>query len=117
MLRVAEEFHRTDPGRQRRGNEDAFLARAPLFAVADGMGGAQAGEVASRMAVETLGRGLPDGDGPAQQRLAERIQGANERIPEGSRAETERAGMGTTITAVYVDEDEAAIAHVGDSRA
>ena len=43
MLRVAEHFERTDTGRQRRGNEDAFYARAPLFAVADGMGGAQAG--------------------------------------------------------------------------
>src|SRR4051794_16606338 len=117
MLRVAEEFHKTDPGRQRRGNEDALLARSPLFAVADGMGGAQAGEVASRIAVETLGRGLPDGDGPAQQRLAERIREANERIHDVSRSEADRAGMGTTITAVYVDEDEAAIAHVGDSRA
>jgi len=117
MLRVAEEFHRTDLGRQRRANEDAFLARAPLFAVADGMGGAKAGEVASRMAVETLGRGLPDGDGPTQQRLAARILEANERIHDVSRADADRAGMGTTITAIYVDEDQAAIAHVGDSRA
>ena len=54
MLRVAEHFERTDTGRQRRGNEDAFYARAPLFAVADGMGGAQAGEVASHLAVEVL---------------------------------------------------------------
>jgi signal transduction histidine kinase len=43
MLRVAEHFERTDTGRQRRGNEDAYFARSPLFAVADGVGGAQAG--------------------------------------------------------------------------
>ena len=54
MLRVAEHFERTDTGGQRRGNEDVFYARAPLFAVADGMGGAQAGEVASHLAVEVL---------------------------------------------------------------
>ena len=56
MLRVAEHSERTDTGRQRRDNEDAYFARSPLFAVADGMGGAQAGEVASRHAVEVLER-------------------------------------------------------------
>ena len=60
MLRVAEEFHGTHTGQQRRANEDSLYARAPLFAVADGMGGAQAGEIASRIAVETLGGGVPD---------------------------------------------------------
>ena len=54
MLRVAEQFDRTDQGRQRTSNEDAKFARPPLFAVADGMGGARAGEVASRMAVEAF---------------------------------------------------------------
>ena len=49
MLRVAEQYAGTDTGRQRRANEDSVLAHAPLFVVADGMGGAQAGEVASRM--------------------------------------------------------------------
>jgi protein phosphatase len=117
MLRVVEEYHKTDTGRQRRGNEDSLYARAPLFVVADGMGGAQAGEVASRMAVETLGRGLPDGGGPPQDLLAARIEEANETIHEHSRADANQAGMGTTVTAVYVGADEAAIAHVGDSRA
>ena len=117
MLRVVEEFHKSDTGRQRRGNEDSLYARAPLFAVADGMGGAQAGEVASRMAVETLGRGLPDGGGPPQDLLAARIEEANESIHQRSRADANQAGMGTTVTAVYVGPDEAAIAHVGDSRA
>ncbi|HEY3021237.1 MAG TPA: Stp1/IreP family PP2C-type Ser/Thr phosphatase [Solirubrobacteraceae bacterium] len=117
MLRVVEEFHKSDTGRQRRGNEDSLYARAPLFVVADGMGGAQAGEVASRMAVETLGRGLPDGGGPPQDLLAARIEEANESIHERSRVDANQAGMGTTVTAVYVGADEAAIAHVGDSRA
>src|SRR3954452_24664396 len=117
MLRVAEEFHKTDPGRQRRGNEDAVYSRAPLFVVADGMGGAQAGEVASAAAVETLGRGLPDGGGPVQELLAARVEEANEKIHSLSRTDANRAGMGTTLTAIYVGEDEAAIAHVGDSRA
>ena len=117
MLRVAEEFHKTDTGRQRRHNEDSLHARAPLFVVADGMGGAQAGEVASRMAVETMERGLPDGDGPAQDRLADRVEEANVSIHEQSQTDRERAGMGTTVTAAYIGEEEAAIAHVGDSRA
>src|SRR3954466_8430868 len=117
MLRVAEEFHKTDPGRQRRGNEDAVYSRAPLFVVADGMGGAQAGEVASGLAVETLGRGLPDGGGPPQELLAKRGAEANSAIYDLSKSDAKRAGMGTTLTAVYVGEDEAAIAHVGDSRA
>src|SRR5690349_3864458 len=117
MLRVVDSFCKTHTGRQRRANEDSVYARAPLFVVADGMGGAQAGEVASRMAVETLARGLPDGDGPPEERLADRVQEANAAIYEVSQRNAEQAGMGTTTTAAYVGEDEAAIAHVGDSRA
>jgi protein phosphatase len=118
VLRVADDvFAKSDTGRQRRGNEDAYLARTPLFVIADGMGGAQAGEVASQMAVKTLRQGLSDGGGPPQDLLAERIEEANQAIHEHSRADADRAGMGTTTTAVYVAGDEAAIAHVGDSRA
>ena len=73
MLRVSEHFERTDTGRQRRGNEDAFYARSPLFAVADGVGGAQSGEVASHMAVEVLEQGLPDGGGSIEERLGARV--------------------------------------------
>jgi protein phosphatase len=116
MLRVAEHAERTDTGRQRKGNEDAYFARAPLFAVADGMGGAQAGEVASRAAVEAFENGLPDGPGSAEERLAGLVLAANDRIIEMARADRERAGMGTTMTAAYVTEDDVAIAHVGDSR-
>jgi serine/threonine protein phosphatase PrpC len=116
MLRVAEHFERTDTGRQRRGNEDAFYARAPLFAVADGMGGAQAGEVASHLAVEVLEQGLPHGDGSVEERLRARVREANARIMESAQADDARAGMGTTLTVAYVGEDDLTVAHVGDSR-
>ena len=116
MLRVAEHAERTDTGRQRKGNEDAYFARSPLFAVADGMGGAQAGEVASHAAIAAIENGLPDGPGSAEERLAGLVLDANERIIEMAQADRDRAGMGTTMTAAYVTEGEIAIAHVGDSR-
>jgi serine/threonine protein phosphatase PrpC len=116
MLRAANYTWKTDTGRQRRDNEDSAFARAPLFVVADGMGGAQAGEVASQLAVEAFEDEL-SGDGSTEQRLARRAQDANRRIYEISSTEHERAGMGTTLTAVYVDESNLAVAHVGDSRA
>ncbi len=116
MLRVAEHYAGTDTGLQRRANEDSLLARSPLFVVADGMGGAQAGEVASKIAVESFHAGLPDGS-PPEEGLAAHALAANARIHELSRENAEQAGMGTTLTAVYVGEQEVAIAHVGDSRA
>src|ERR671937_591240 len=116
MLRVAEFFADSDTGRARRANEDAFFAHAPVFAVADGMGGAQAGEVASRTVVDCLRRGLPDGGSP-EERLAALAQDANERIYRKAAADQQRAGMGTTLTAAYVDEDAVSFGHVGDSRA
>ncbi len=116
MLRVAEQYAGTDTGLQRRANEDSLLARAPLYVVADGMGGAQAGEVASKIAVESFQAGLPDGSSP-EQALAAQALAANARIHTLSRENAEQAGMGTTLTAVYVGEREVAIAHVGDSRA
>src|SRR6476659_4260448 len=112
MLRVAEQYAVTDTGRQRRANEDSLLARSPLFVVADGMGGAQAGEVASRIAVESFQPGLQDGSQPEVE-LAELARSANARIHELSHSNAEHAGMGTTLTAVYVGEDDVAIAHVG----
>jgi PPM family protein phosphatase len=116
MLRAAHTTWRTDTGRQRRGNEDSAFARAPLFVIADGMGGAQAGEVASRIAVEAFQDELPD-SGTPEEKLTQVAQVANRRIFDISRAEHERAGMGTTLTAVYVEDGKLAIAHVGDSRA
>jgi PPM family protein phosphatase len=116
MLRAIESICRSDTGRQRRENEDSAFAASPLFVVADGMGGAQAGEVASRIAIEAFQNGL-DGDGSPEERLAERVRSANRQIHDRSRTEAGREGMGTTLTAAYVDDSQLAIAHVGDSRA
>ena len=115
MLRIAEHFHDSDLGRQRQGNEDNFFVRAPLFVVADGMGGAQAGEVASELAVKQFEGGLPDGRDPSES-LVELIQAANARIHDEARADAQRAGMGTTLTAAYVHDNTVVVAHVGDSR-
>ena len=115
MLRIAEHFHDSDLGRQRQGNEDNLFVRAPLFVVADGMGGAQAGEVASEIAVRQFEGGLPDGRDPGEA-LVELIQAANARIHDEARADAQRAGMGTTLTAAYVAGDTVVVAHVGDSR-
>jgi serine/threonine protein phosphatase PrpC len=116
VLRVAEQYAGSDTGRQRRANEDSLLARAPLFVVADGMGGAQAGEVASRIAIECFQPGLPDASEP-ELALAALARSANAHIHELSHTNAEQAGMGTTLTAVYVGPEDVAIAHVGDSRA
>jgi protein phosphatase len=116
MLRVADHFERSDTGRQRRANEDSYYARAPMFAVADGMGGAQAGEVASGVAVEVVQQGLPEQGSSVEERLRVLVEEANRRINALSRADDQRAGMGTTLTIAYVDEHELAVAHVGDSR-
>jgi protein phosphatase len=115
MLRIAEQWYASDLGRQRQGNEDNFFVRAPLFVVADGMGGAQAGEVASEIAVRSFDEDLPNGS--RAEALVRVIEDANKRIHERSRSDESLHGMGTTTTAAYVDEDEVVIAHVGDSRA
>jgi protein phosphatase len=117
MLRIDDQAFRSDTGRQRSANEDSFFVRAPIFVVADGMGGAQAGEVASKAAADAFDVDLPDG--PPEQVLRETIVAANRTIHELARADPSRAGMGTTLTAVIVDAvgEEVAIGHVGDSRA
>src|SRR5579859_2300557 len=119
MIRVAEHVARTDTGHQRATNEDSHLERAPVFVVADGMGGAQAGEVASQLAVAHFAAGLPggDGDADARERLLQAARDANAEIHALSEADTRRAGMGTTLTAAYVGASEVFIVHVGDSRA
>jgi protein phosphatase len=116
-LRIEEEAVRTDTGRQRNANEDSLFTKAPLFVVADGMGGAQAGEVASKAAAESFAHELPKA--PPERVLEETIEGANRTIHELARKDPGLAGMGTTITAAIVDLDteEVAIGHVGDSRA
>jgi serine/threonine protein phosphatase PrpC len=115
MLTVAEQAFKTDTGRQRHANEDAYFARAPVFAVADGMGGAQAGEVASRIATDAFDREL--GSGPAETELRSIVEGANREIHELAKRDASVAGMGTTLTAAVISGEEVALAHVGDSRA
>jgi PPM family protein phosphatase len=117
MLKVTEEAHKTDTGRQRHANEDSYFARAPLFAVADGMGGAQAGEVASRIAAGAFERGRVNDDAPAEGQLEQIAQRANREIHRLAQEDSSRAGMGTTLTAAILRDDEVALSHVGDSRA
>jgi protein phosphatase len=116
MLIVADAASKTDTGRQRNANEDSYFASDPVFAVADGMGGAQAGEVASRIAAGAFESGVdPEQAGEGQ--LAEIVHDANREIHDLAQKDSSRAGMGTTLTAALVKDDEVSFAHVGDSRA
>jgi protein phosphatase len=107
---------RTDTGRRRRRNEDAFVCEPPLFAIADGMGGAQAGEVASRLAAESL-REREHGELSALEQTVELIREANRRVYAYSSENASARGMGTTMTVALVDGNRVTIGHVGDSRA
>src|SRR3954469_22170806 len=104
MLRIAEQWYASDLRRQRQGNEDNYFVRAPLFVVADGMGGAQAGEVASEIAVRSFDEELANSSLP--EALHNVIEQANTRIHERARADDSLHRMGTTTTAAYVDDDE-----------
>lgn len=114
-LTIVEKAGRTDVGRQRTGNEDSFFESAPVFCVADGMGGARAGEVASRIAIETLAEEEGRAEG-AEARLAETARDANRKIHELGEADESLKGMGTTFTAALVEDGAVVAAHVGDSR-
>jgi PPM family protein phosphatase len=116
MLKVVEKAHRSDTGRQRNANEDSFLASPPVFAVADGMGGAQAGEVASRLAAESFADVRRAEEAP-EAYLRTIAKTANARIHRLAQTDSSRSGMGTTLTAALVEDDEVGLAHVGDSRA
>src|SRR5947209_2546122 len=106
----------TDTGRRRRRNEDAYVCDPPLFAIADGMGGAPAGDVASRLAATSLQHA--ERDGPSdEQRVTQLIQGANRSVYERARTDEATSGMGTTMTVALLDGDIVRIGHVGDSRA
>ncbi len=107
---------RTDPGRRRRHNEDAFVCEPPLFAVADGMGGAQAGELASRLAAASVVRSEPDGR-TGRDRVIALIEDANRSVYERAAGDESASGMGTTMTVALVEGDRVWIGHVGDSRA
>jgi serine/threonine protein phosphatase PrpC len=106
----------TDTGRKRRRNEDAYVCEPPLFAIADGMGGAQAGEVASRLAAAALKESGAKTLG-GEERIADLIQEANRRVYDRSSTDPNTSGMGTTITVALVENGNVAFGHVGDSRA
>ena len=115
-LRITEQAGRTDVGRQRSANEDSLVVRPPLFAVADGMGGAKAGEVASAVAVDAV-EAAKESTEPAEAQLASIVRDANRRIYDLAVADESRRGMGTTLTMAKLHGDEVSLAHVGDSRA
>ncbi|MEJ7891667.1 MAG: Stp1/IreP family PP2C-type Ser/Thr phosphatase [Solirubrobacteraceae bacterium] len=115
MLRVADKWQGSDVGRQRQANEDNYFVQAPLFVLADGMGGALAGEVASEITIEAFRGGLPEG--PVEDALVQTILRANAQVHDQATTVPEYHGMGTTCTVAYVAEEEVVIAHVGDSRA
>jgi protein phosphatase len=106
----------TDTGRKRRRNEDAYVCEPPLFAIADGMGGAQAGEVASRLAAAALKESGAKTLG-GEERISDLIQEANRRVYDRSSTDPNTSGMGTTITVALVENGNVAFGHVGDSRA
>jgi len=106
----------TDTGRKRRHNEDSYVCEPPLFAVADGMGGAQAGEVASGLAAAALREDRPE-DSSGEDRVTALIQEANRRVYQRSSEDAAASGMGTTMTVALVEDGTIAFGHVGDSRA
>jgi protein phosphatase len=106
----------SNTGNKRRRNEDSFVVAPPLFAVADGMGGAQAGEVASKLAAAALEDTDPGALG-GEERIVQLIQEANRRVYERANADPSASGMGTTITAALVEGTHVVFGHVGDSRA
>jgi PPM family protein phosphatase len=115
-VKVARSAAATDPGRRRRHNEDAYVCEPPLFAVADGIGGAQAGEVASRLAATALRETGADGADP-RRHVDALIQEANRRVYERQTSDASASGMGTTITVALLHDDMVWIGQVGDSRA
>src|SRR5207253_2403012 len=126
-------FGLTHVGKQRQHNEDAFLVadEAKLYLVADGMGGHAAGEIASRIAVDSISEFIlhtkeDDGTWPhaydeqykrSTNRLMAAVRLANTRVLEAMKKDARLRGMGTTVVACLADEDTMSVAHVGDSRA
>jgi protein phosphatase len=106
----------SDTGRKRRHNEDSYVLHPPIFAVVDGMGGANAGEVASGLAAEALREGAENG-GSGERALVALVQEANRRVYKRATEDSAASGMGTTTTVALVEEGRVRFGHVGDSRA
>jgi protein phosphatase len=116
-VHISDHASSSHTGKIRRTNEDSYLDDPPLFVVADGMGGARAGEVASRIAIETFLELEPLPGEDAEARLRRTILESNRRVLERSQADPDAAGMGSTVTAALLDGDRVVVGHVGDSRA
>jgi PPM family protein phosphatase len=116
-MKLGQTAAATDPGRRRRHNEDSYVCEPPLFAVADGIGGAQAGELASSLAAAAVRDDTSDGHGDGRQRVDELIQEANRRVYQRQSEDASLSGMGTTMTVALVEDGRVWIGHVGDSRA
>jgi serine/threonine protein phosphatase PrpC len=121
-MSVIRSHGETNPGRKRRRNEDAFVCDPPLFAVADGMGGAQAGEVASSLAAASVANGLGTFDrvapSDAEKVVVGLIRDANRLVHQRATNDAAASGMGTTMTvALAAGDHTVTIGHVGDSRA
>jgi protein phosphatase len=118
-VKLGQTGRATDPGRKRRHNEDAYVLQPPLFAIADGMGGAQAGEIASALAASAVKDRINiEAIAGGQARVVELIQDANRRVHERASTDAATSGMGTTMTVALVEPDgNVTFGHVGDSRA
>jgi len=115
-MRVGRFASTTDPGRKRRQNEDAFVVRPPLFAIADGMGGARAGEIASALAASALSEA--DELHGGEELVRSLVQEGNRRVHERATVDPSTSGMGTTMTVALVEPNgDIVFGHVGDSRA
>jgi serine/threonine protein phosphatase PrpC len=115
-LRIVEQVGVSDVGRQRSANEDSLVIAPPFFAVADGMGGAKAGEVASATAIEVF-EGEGESSEGTESQLARIVREANRRIHALAVSDESFRGMGTTLTAAKITGNDVGLAHVGDSRA
>src|SRR5437773_2619601 len=115
-MRIGRTAVVTDTGRRRIGNEDAFVFKPPVFAIADGMGGARAGEIAAGLAAAALEEGA---EPTSAEGIVALIDEANRQIWERSIQDPDTSGMGTTVTAALVaaEPGKVVIGHVGDSRA
>ena len=116
---MLEAFGLSDPGCVRQNNEDCYLISPEdhVYIVADGMGGAQAGEHASKLAVETVASVIQNASLPDAETLFQAFREANSRVMKAAASDPELEGMGTTLVAALESGPELLIASVGDSRA
>ena len=113
---MLEAFGLSDPGCVRQNNEDFYLIYPGVYIVADGMGGAQAGEHASKLAVETVASFLHNSPAADAETLFQAFREANQRVMKEASSHPELEGMGTTLVVALEDGPELLIASVGDSR-